>query len=404
MQLLNKARKQIYKDKLGRTWKWDKTAGKYRYVRKGSHVASPVSNVLKQQFEAASDEAINSIVGVTKRSSKLSAGQKVKYIGSGRSSSMQGTLLGIGKGGAALIKFDNGYVKSSRWKNVEAVGEIKARSIYEGLHKGELLHLKENSKINGAVKKCLQTKIKDSKLTIQDLCEAFDDKGFTIMLVGGSVRDILKNKEAKDLDFIADCSDNAIKSTVGELDPTFLVGAEYNSILGLVSFKDIDITPIHLYNKEVGTIKGGTLAEDAKSRDFMSNSLQLDPLRGVLIDGMGKGIDSINDNKLIYCDSTQLKQSPRYLLRYFKFLARGWHATAETRKATKDNMSAMKNLSKSKVKSFFVRQILKKDGVAQISKVFKLINSYDKDVANSIKPIVDDVILNASSYIKGTKK
>lgn len=365
--------RKTYTDSLGRSWKWNEGLKKYDYVRKVDIRAS-----LYPDLDSLSSNDVNSIIQLTKRKDRMFPGQKVQYLGKRDSSysGKSGTLIATGKGGAAVIKFADGHITYSRWANVKAQGTIKAQSIYDGLGTENVHKIK--GKLASRVFDVMAQRISGSSVTLRELYEEFKKRGFTLMLVGGTVRDLLQGKDAKDLDFIVDSTDNEIKQVIQSVDKSFLNNAIFNSKIGLVSFRDLDFTPIHMHDPTIGMAKGGTLKDDAASRDFAVNSLQIDPVRGVLIDATGKGVQDIGSNALHFSDASYLSSTPRYLLRFFKFVSRGYRVPATTRMHVLKNLKSVRKLSSSKLQSFFERQIGDKDGIEGLDKVKEAFRQYDK--------------------------
>lgn len=395
---LEKARKAFYVDSLGRGWKWDAGRNKYMYVRKSDMKNlqhPPAKSSIHPDLRPITDADVVNILTLTKTKERIFPGQKVKYTGRGDAqySGKEGKYVATVKGGAAAIKFPDGHVTYSKWVNVKPVGKLKGGSIYDGL-KASNIH-RVTGTLKSQIDTALDQKIEGSDVTLRQMCNAFKDQGFTMMVVGGSVRDFLQGKsEVKDLDFIVNCTDNEIKSTVASLDATFLQDAVTNSKLGLVSFRGVDITPIHMHDDVVGMAKGGTLRDDGEARDFTVNSLQVDPLRDLLVDPSGRGVIDVQSKQLQFNNEAYLSSTPRYLLRFFKFVSRGYEPTVQCRMAVLKNLKYVASLSPCKLESFFERQIAEKDGLVGLDRVSHIVQQYDKRVWNRME----------SAFIKVRKK
>ncbi len=133
---------------------------------------------------------------------------------------------------------------------------------------------------------------------IVDLAQKFSRSGFSLYLVGGSVRDFLLEKEPKDWDFTTDANPEQIL----EIIPTAYNNNKFgtvglNSPIGLIEIttmrKEGDYKD-HRHPSEVGWTD--KIEEDLARRDFTVNAiaLKIDPL--LLEGGQGEGylIDPFN--------------------------------------------------------------------------------------------------------------
>jgi tRNA nucleotidyltransferase/poly(A) polymerase len=330
-----------------------------------------VKNTRPGELTALTKEELSALQKLTTIKGRIYSGQPVKMVHSHDRSydNKPGTFMAMGKGGFALIRFPDGHVSECPFRNLEVIGETKARSVYDGLDPLNVRRMPNN--MRDVVDKFMAQKIGKTKLTLTDVANKFAERGFTLSLVGGSIRDLLQGKDPGDLDFVVDCSDNEIKHAIGELNQDWMLGATTNSVIGLVSFEGIDITPNHLHldTKELsGEFKGGTYKQDAECRDFTVNSMHVDCRRGYLVDSTGRGLEDLKTKTLSIPNEKSFKNNQ--VLRYFKFVARGYQATDETKKVVAGRFEkAVENQSDARLKGFFIRQIAAKDGLKGLESV-----------------------------------
>ncbi len=114
---------------------------------------------------------------------------------------------------------------------------------------------------------------------VETISEKIVDAGYLIYLVGGSVRDLLLKKEAKDFDFTT----NAIPDQIQKLFPN----AFYDNIYGTVGIptENFGIVEITTFRSEKGYSNkrhpdevtwGKTIDEDLTRRDFTINAMAVD--------------------------------------------------------------------------------------------------------------------------------
>jgi len=322
------------------------------------------------------------------RRDRIGEGQEVKYHGKyfrdlqGKT----GKLVAIGPSGFAMVQYPGGRVETAAWRDITPVGKVKPHSLYDGLDAKNVY--KMDGKLKEVLDKTMKQKIGNSGMNYYDLANEFKKNGFNLQVVGGTVRDILGEKgEIKDVDFIFNGTDRELYATVKAINPAWVRGAVTNKHLGLVSFKDgsdvVDITPVHKYSPEMNDMaKGWNLKDDATSRDLAMNSLQVDPLTGIMCDPTGNGIKDIKENSINFCNTQSLKIAPRYVLRAFKFISRGYKTNPETDKAIHENLKYVSSISPRRRESFVRRQIGDKDGLKGLENFKKVFKSYNANIWN----------------------
>lgn len=135
-----------------------------------------------------------------------------------------------------------------------------------------------------------------------------------VLLVGGTVRDLLRNKACQDIDLVA------------ALSPAELV------VLGFRLVKASSSASIYFnYHPEFGKIEVTVLAdmtdldEDLLRRDFTVNAMAM-TLSGDLIDPLG-GKEDLKHRILRACSSGSFAGDPLRVFRAFRFETNGWQMT-----------------------------------------------------------------------------
>eukprot|EP01102_Stenamoeba_stenopodia_P017315 TRINITY_DN618_c0_g1_i1.p1 TRINITY_DN618_c0_g1~~TRINITY_DN618_c0_g1_i1.p1 ORF type:complete len:428 (-),score=94.93 TRINITY_DN618_c0_g1_i1:82-1365(-) len=187
--------------------------------------------------------------------------------------------------------------------------------------------------------------------TMGDVLKYLYNKGITVLIVGGAVRDAVDphskaKKKLTDIDLaVLDSYENLLDT----LKPLLIDSAKGANVDGLVpklrsptcwghtlmkigtadrygvrvAFRASQIGP-----KDPAT--GAThrvtfdLFEDSKSRDFTVNTLWFDPVNNVVLDPLGNGMEHVAKRKLQPV-AMDRKTSNTTVLRYYKMLRAGYH-------------------------------------------------------------------------------
>lgn len=135
-----------------------------------------------------------------------------------------------------------------------------------------------------------------------------------VLLVGGTVRDILRGRESQDIDLVAALSDEELCS------------------LGFRLVETVSASPIyfkhhpHSGKLEVTRINSmDDLVSDLLRRDFTINAIAMD-LSGRRIDPLG-GEDDLQEGILRTCSDRSFENDPLRIFRAFRFEADGWTLT-----------------------------------------------------------------------------
>lgn len=138
-----------------------------------------------------------------------------------------------------------------------------------------------------------------------------------IVLVGGTVRDMLLNKESQDIDLIAALSNDelhALGFRLVEATSSAAIYFKYNH-----DFGKIEVTRINSMDK---------LEDDLLQRDFTINAMTMS-LDGAHIDPLG-GETDLKAGLLRACSERTFTGDPLRIFRAFRFETDGWRMTSET--------------------------------------------------------------------------
>jgi putative nucleotidyltransferase with HDIG domain len=167
--------------------------------------------------------------------------------------------------------------------------------------------------------------------------------GQEIYLVGGAVRDMLRNRLSHDLDFALPTNGIALARKVANaLDADFMVlDAERDT--GRVIFTDADGTRTFL---DFATYRNGaTLEADLRARDFAMNAIAYDIHAGTIIDPLN-GASDLRAKVIRACSPTALQDDPVRILRAIRQAAAfDFKIEIETRKAMKASAEHLPNIS-----------------------------------------------------------
>lgn len=203
-----------------------------------------------------------------------------------------------------------------------------------------------------------ENKKKILKLTV-DLAKKMDKN---IYLVGGSVRDILLNKDSSDIDLVLE--GNALefarilhKDLGGELKTydKFISATIYLPSLSL----DLITARKEIY-KGYGLlpeIMPGNINDDLKRRDFTINALALNLINGKIHDPF-EGIIDIKKGQLKILHKDSFKEDPTRILRAARYLARlKFKLEKNTYKELSHAKFFLTNVSGSRLKNEFIKII-----------------------------------------------
>jgi len=196
-----------------------------------------------------------------------------------------------------------------------------------------------------------------NKPIVAELGELFQEKGFELYLVGGSVRDIFLGQVQEDLDFTTAASPEDIEGIVKDwADEVWTIGKTYGTI-GLSKWgSKAEITTFRseIYERDSRHPKvtfSKTIEEDLKRRDFTVNAMALRLPKGELVDPHnGLGDLGAKILKTPQEPEKSFSDDPLRMLRAVRFISTlGFSLDKETSKSIKILAEKLKIISKERV-------------------------------------------------------
>lgn len=174
------------------------------------------------------------------------------------------------------------------------------------------------------------------------------NKGYTIYMVGGCVRDKLLHKSSKDIDLVTDMPLDMLESELIQ-NGWSIKAVGLNFLVTIVSkngfqFEIANFRKDGVYEngRSPTSVEIGTLHEDAERRDITINALYYCPFDDLILDPNGKGVNDLNDGiiRLIGNPNDRIKEDNLRILRVYRFKNR-YNFTIEknTLKACRKNFS-----------------------------------------------------------------
>jgi len=164
-----------------------------------------------------------------------------------------------------------------------------------------------------------------------------------IYLVGGAVRDMLRNRISHDLDFALPANGIALARKVANaLEADFMIlDAERDT--GRIIFSDSDGARTFL---DFATYRNGsTLEADLRARDFTMNAIAYDIHANTIIDPLN-GASDLHAKTIRACSPTSLQDDPVRILRAIRQAAAfDFKIELETRRAMKEAANLLPNIS-----------------------------------------------------------
>ncbi|NLT96241.1 MAG: CCA tRNA nucleotidyltransferase [Clostridia bacterium] len=204
-----------------------------------------------------------------------------------------------------------------------------------------------------------------------------DDLGYKIYLVGGTVRDIILNKEPLDIDLVLE--GNALefarilqRCLGGELK------THEQFLTATINWPDFSLDLISA-RKEIYKSYGslpeislGNITDDLKRRDFTINAMAVYLMDGKLLDPFG-GIDDLKKGLVRILHKNSFKEDPTRILRAARYLARlKFKLEKSTYKEIKKAKVYLTDVSSSRKKNEFIKIANEKGGL----KALKLLEGW----------------------------
>jgi putative nucleotidyltransferase with HDIG domain len=167
--------------------------------------------------------------------------------------------------------------------------------------------------------------------------------GQEIYLVGGAVRDMLRNRLSHDLDFALPSNGIVLARKIANALHADFMALDEERDTGRVIFNDVDGSRTFL---DFATYRNGsTLEADLRSRDFTMNAMAYDIHANTIIDPLN-GATDLRAKIIRACSPTSLQDDPVRILRAIRQAAAfDFRIELETRKAMKAAAEYLPNIS-----------------------------------------------------------
>ena len=245
------------------------------------------------------------------------------------------------------------------------------------------------------------TKLPPPPPAIRSLMRRFQDEGYSILVVGGAVRDLLLGLEPKDYDLATNATPDEVEEVVSDLEGyRYVLGPQAEkSRLNLTSLVTIpnenEAIEITTYREELGYagdrtkgdfIPAQTFDEDSSRRDLTINAMGM-TVDGIVIDPQGGIKDLQNGVIRAVGDPTQrFVEDPLRMIRAIRFSVRfGLPIEDGTYDAIKQNADLVTTLSGRRLRD-------------EIGKVLVEPNGYRMLMETGILPILMPQFRNMEQY------
>jgi tRNA nucleotidyltransferase/poly(A) polymerase len=179
---------------------------------------------------------------------------------------------------------------------------------------------------------------KAQQASLQSVREAARNKGLTVFLVGGAVRDLTSGSPVRDLDVAVQGNALKLKKDIekaggkvsGENEPAQTFYARFPDGVRM----EIGSTLSTTYPKPgKPVVKPATILEDLRRRDFTANAMAIslnDGSYGLLMDPLN-GVADIENRELRLVSNYGFIEDPVRMIRAVRYMARlGWHMDEKT--------------------------------------------------------------------------
>lgn len=189
------------------------------------------------------------------------------------------------------------------------------------------------------------------------------ERGFEAYLVGGCVRDMVRNATPKDFDVATSALPQEVQRSFPKTIPT---GLEHGTVTVLSQGLPVEVTTFRSEGEYLDARRPSSVAfhtdikEDLSRRDFTINAMAFDPLTGQLVDPFGGQVDL--QAKVIRCvGSAQARFAEDGLrpLRAVRFAAvLGFALDADTEKAIPATLPSFRKVAHERVREEFTKLLL----------------------------------------------
>lgn len=155
------------------------------------------------------------------------------------------------------------------------------------------------------------------------LAKLFNDNGYRLFMVGGTVRDYLLNKEVLDYDFVSDATPSEMKIFLKDGNYHF---EKFGTVRVKIDGVHVDITTFRTegeyddfrHPSKISFVK--TIEEDYIRRDFTINAIYMDEKYNV-IDPSKQGLEDLKNHIIRFIGEPEkrIKEDPLRILRAERF-------------------------------------------------------------------------------------
>ncbi|PCI20912.1 hypothetical protein COB64_01505 [Candidatus Wolfebacteria bacterium] len=215
-----------------------------------------------------------------------------------------------------------------------------------------------------------------------NITETLEDAGFEAYLVGGCVRDLLRNKEPKDWDITTNAKPEQIEALFEKTvyENTFGTVVVVQEDVIRETLRNIEVTPYRLEakysdNRHPDSVSfSDNIEDDLKRRDFTINAIAYSPSKGHIID-LYKGQEDIKDKiiRAVGDPEERFTEDALRIVRAIRFSAElGFTIEEQTEKAITKTANLLENIAMERIKDEFSKMVMSEnpmDGMILINKL-----------------------------------
>lgn len=212
--------------------------------------------------------------------------------------------------------------------------------------------------------------------TVKNLESLFNKRGFSLLFVGGSVRDFLLYEEFFDVDLVTNATPKDMKEFLTDADFTF---EKFGFVKVKFEGESFDVTTLRIEEgyedfRHPKAIRFTTkLEEDVLRRDFTINGLYMDT--NLKVYDFVNGVSDLNNKviKMIGDPLKRIKEDPLRIIRAIRFsLTYNFDIDSELKSAILQSISLLESLNIEKIK-----QDIKKIKNASKEEIYKKFIDYN---------------------------
>ncbi|MGI6425047.1 MAG: CCA tRNA nucleotidyltransferase [Tepidanaerobacteraceae bacterium] len=192
---------------------------------------------------------------------------------------------------------------------------------------------------------------------VKEICRRLKSSGYEAYIVGGTIRDLIIDRDNSDFDIATNALPNEIASVFPKARPYGAFGTMFLMVEGT----KVEITPFRddAPGRKPDYKFGGTIYTDLARRDFTINSIAYDPDECKLIDPFN-GCEDLN-NGIIRCTGSlqRIWEDPLRAIRAPRFQAQlGFYIESSTLYALKAHTHELKSISSERIRDELVKLLI----------------------------------------------